>query len=471
MGLVAAAPVLLGTRRRAMWTLFFFAPFHEVAVASLGAFTTTVRLPYVVALLWMIRESLTWILRGRIPLAGRSVRIAVGLFGVAVVASAFMPVIAGGTLVIHPESSVATLSEVQFTPLRWTRNSLTQLAYPAFLLVLFLVARRAIHDDERMVRAAVTGFLTGSGAVLVLGLAYQLGIAIGLERLLLDLYETLFAKEPYEWYFRPVVGPFPRMYTMAGEPGYAGMLFAVAAAMCARVELCRRSGAGEWTAVGLFFALGALATGSTTGWLAVPIALALALAYPVGGASLGVYLRRGVAALVVTATTIVLFAAMPVSDLVVDYFLQNHLSKLTEGSGSGATRLFVVTHNLDVFRRWPLLGVGWGNDRSLSGGAFLLANVGLVGYGLFLALLAVSVSQHRGRRVGTTPGLSDAASVAVMVTLVLIHFAKSEAALLFVYFWLLLAVAGREPGRVQRSIGSGGDGQASTTRAKNDPWW
>jgi hypothetical protein len=91
--------------------------------------------------------------------------------------------------------------------------------------------------------------------------------------------------------------------------------------------------------------------------------------------------------MVAVAGTMIQVSGMSFYEWVTEY----HLAKVQgEGVGSGQIRAYVTWYSLtEVFLASPLLGVGYGSHLSLSLVTFLLANVGLVGFGVFLMFLFV----------------------------------------------------------------------------------
>ena len=101
-------------------------------------------------------------------------------------------------------------------------------------------------------------------------------------------------------------------------------------------------------------------------------------------------------------------------------------------------------HNLETFAHSPILGVGYGNDQGLAVGPFLLANVGVVGFGVFLAFI-LNIWIRGFRLLRTVPAHYPGRSaifgmlVSCMTMFLVMLIGKSEASLLFLYFWILLA--------------------------------
>lgn len=124
------------------------------------------------------------------------------------------------------------------------------------------------------------------------------------------------------------------------------------------------------------------------------------------------------------------------------YFQEVHFSKLTELSGSGLVRFTIVAQNFQSFLESPILGLGYGSERSLAVSAFLLSNTGLVGFcsftflGLFLMKKMWNIMKSKYASPDQkTYALGFFISFGTMFTLM--QFAKSESSLLFHYFWII----------------------------------
>jgi hypothetical protein len=108
------------------------------------------------------------------------------------------------------------------------------------------------------------------------------------------------------------------------------------------------------------------------------------------------------------------------------------LGKLESVSGQG--RLSGGLAGLSLFAHHPLLGVGWGSNRSFDLLTNILSNLGVVGFGLLVwAHLAAIVPSFRTSRAGDGPeadlrqaALLEAPALALIVLLIAKALAEPE---------------------------------------------
>ena len=144
-----------------------------------------------------------------------------------------------------------------------------------------------------------------------------------------------------------------------------------------------RDGGRHWwyTLAGSFMVVN---TTSTTGYIALAVAWTIFISNTVVK-SLGkgrIALRAVLAALVSLGAVIAAFVFGGHSASLVDAIVVNKLQ-----SGSAVHRLASMRHAIGVFTQSFGLGVGLGSDRAMSAGAYILANLGVIGFVLFPYLL------------------------------------------------------------------------------------
>lgn len=435
------------------WAAVVGSAFFDTSIAQLSVFTSEIRPSYYFAALFLVRQLVGLVSRRHIR-TPRSLSIGlVPLLAIAflavVLASTLMPIVLANHIEVIPQaSSVATLGAVRFAALALHKSSLTQPLYPLFLVLLFLAYRRFLVDRQLGI---LTLRVIVLGAVLVFssGLLYEVLTMAGAHQALNTIYHLVSGRSTWRTAEIGLAG-IPRMHSFAGEPGYTGTYFLVAFGPVMSALVSRRwsflgSRAGTYVMLYMLLA-GIVLTGSTTAYVGL---LVIVVSYPlyIFGRQRAIsrllhdWVRLTTHIVLPGLLTLALLSLLPgVSPE--SYLVHEQVAKVATLSGSGGVRYAVSLHALQVFSQAPILGVGYGNNRSLSVSTFLLSNVGLIGtiafYALMLAILGAG--WRSSREEGTPQDIGLGALAAFGTVFTLMQFAKSESSLLFSYFWILAAV-------------------------------
>lgn len=444
VGLVLA---LRPTPRALVLLLVFFAPFTATAVINFSNPPFGLQPAYFLGSLLILR--LAWnVGRGYglelEPLRLRVIAPLLLLLAVGVVSVALVPLYSPETLVTRPSGELEELA--------FTRENVTQLVYLAFV-VLFTVTLGALRVGHEHLRLVLRIFVVSGVFVAIWG-----WLQVGLDAVGLPYPDPLFNNSvSYSQLFAqrlPALG-IKRMTSVAPEPSMlARSLIVPLTITLASVAAggTRVLGRTLSTVTGAFLALTMLMTTSSTGLLGLVVVLALLAGYAsytrpsdAWVSDLGRVLLIVIA--VLAAATAVALSLLGITleqlRIGVDVLL---FGKIETVSGQG--RIAGALAALELFATHPLLGVGWGSNRSFDLITNILSNLGLIGFGLLLwvhlAVLIPTIRRARRlRRTGHASGRQEAFVLqAACLALVALLGGKmlSEPHITYLDQWILLGV-------------------------------
>jgi len=448
--LIPAALILFFRGRRALlWATLAFVPFTGLQVIDIGV--TTIAGFQFFGVIFIARCLIDCVWDGTRGFERSWANALAALFLFVCFASLSMTVLNAGTVDVYTETQGRWIDVVRNSgPLQFSSFNLTQILFPTFgvLLFHFLVREiRSVADVRKSIRILVGGTLVIAVMSIASGVLYTIGQG-GLYEQVLGLFsvEPPGAKNPESASF----GQFLRMYTLAGEPGFTAMTLLAGGGLVAGDVLQ----SGEFvirrpTVKLAILGVALLFDGSTTGYFGAGLLIlwAIIALWYVGRESLGNTIRAlgivvgGLALLAALASTI------QISGLsFYEWLTEYHLAKVQgEAVGSGQIRSRVTWYTLtEVFLASPILGVGYGSHLSLSLVTFLLANVGLVGFGVFMAFLYTTFRNAK-KTVQTAQGPLQ--KMAFMAALVFVPFfatlfvAKATSGINFGLTWTVIALA------------------------------
>lgn len=452
--LIAILSGALWNRHRFIGWTFFFAPLFDLPVMWIRG--TRVTPFHAIILGWSIAS----LLRNRkISRFFRFTRPEIALLSwLAIVwLSLLMPIIFSGTVdvvTIH----TPWLDYNDKVPLRFTLTNITQSIYPTFMVWAVLVTSRAFSSESDIIWA-INNLLRGVTFVFLSGLLMQVGIFFsgahfvhliaqpiwGIDR----THEVMARVANYDAF-----GNFPRMYTLAGEPGFTANLFATAFALVSTIMLttydayslkCLHRPSTLTMLSMLVFGL--CVAGSTTGYLGFFLVFSLIIMVVVLPRLIHLKLPPRFSTFIIITITVVL-ALLVMAYLAgfnpLRYLLSKQVGKITELHGSGATRMKTVIYSLKLFFELPVLGVGYGSHRSGALITALLSNIGTVGtLAFFTSMCFYIIECTRTVQHAVTnyrASIAQATCIALILWLCLSAVSVSIIAFLFPWFWLLLAL-------------------------------
>lgn len=355
------------------------------------------------------------------------------LFLTTVLLSLPMPVLLSGQVNVVSLDTRYRVYDV--VPLSFGPQNLTQFVYLAFGALLFFALVPGLH--RRNFNSSIRFLNTSAVIVMLSGVAFQ--IASLVDRSLIDSAfwfftgsrdtTTLFGRAAYG-----SIGLVPRMFSLAGEPGFTGLFLLLPWSFALAAPRRRKL----WLFM-LTFSI--LLTGATTAYFGAAFILATGLLVSLTRRSL---LRNILPSAGLLACMFMLFGLgcwMLLHVNPIQYVVEAHLWKLTGDVGSGVTRSETIEYTLrNVFAKSPIFGVGYGSHRAPSFGTFLLANIGVLGTIAFLIFNASLA--RRAYRVLAIPEVRKVALAAVAALcgiLLAILAAKGAVTVMFGWYWFLLA--------------------------------
>lgn len=155
-------------------------------------------------------------------------------------------------------------------------------------------------------------------------------------------------------------------------------------------------------------------------------------------------LKVGFAFMVVVLGVLVAYSGSQYFGEFVDDFLINKLA-----SGSGIERLMTIEYAWGYFLQYPVFGIGWGSATSNDLVVNLLANIGVIGLGVFTMLigyvivrLAGAVASSRRAHILMEITLAEGRSLAILISF-LLSLALQETSGFnygYTYFWMALGL-------------------------------
>lgn len=450
--LIPAALILFVRGRRSlMWTTLAFVPFTGLHVVDIGI-TTIVGFQFF-GVFFILRCLVDSVWSGMRGIKVSKANGLAALFLFVCFASISMAVFKAGTIEVQPASGGRWPKFASnIVPLELSVYNFTQVLFPTFGILFFHFLVRELRSALDLRKAAnilVWGALITAGFSVVAGILFTLGQGNTYWGVL-----NLFTAGPLAGVGGPQissVGEFVRTYTPAGEPGFTAMTLLLGLGLVVGSMVRRQMGSTPLIraprlklsalALALFF------NGSTTGYFGGALLIAWGVVAPwyIGGRGIHslrplLYAAGGVAAVAV-AGTMIQVSGMSFYEWVTEY----HLAKVQGESGSGQIRSYVTWYSLtEVFLASPLLGVGYGSHLSLSLVTFLLANVGLVGFGVFLMFLFVVFrnATAAARKARGPLGTVAFASVLLFVPFFATLFvAKATSGMNYGATWTVIALA------------------------------
>ena len=369
---------LLAPRRLGQWAIVVSA-FGAASVLNIGGGFPVGVTPYFFAVALIAAGIVSRVLTGRLgllsnePIRGH-VQALILFVGWAAASAVVLPVLFSGMPVDLGRASV-NATYLHLIPLHWSFSNIGQAGYLVLDLCLVLLFLRNAPRPG-YIDGLVEAF-TWSGLIVVEVGAYQLlsyRISLPFPKAFLysnPVWGQLAGENIGGW--RRINATFPEA-SSAGD--FLAMWSVFELVLAARGG--RRGGRHWWFALAGSFMV--VNTTSTTGYVALAVAWAVFIwKYVIKSILVGRVAVRALvgAALLLAAIAVALIIGGHGASLI-DNVLLNKLQ-----SGSAEHRLASIVGSVSVFTQSFGLGVGLGSDRALSAGAYILANLGVIGIVLF----------------------------------------------------------------------------------------
>jgi len=438
-------------RRQLFWVTVVSIPYFYTYVADLS-FTLVQPYQYLGVLL-ILRSLIDMTLgQGRRSYSISPATAAVLLFLFVGYLSLIMPALLQDLIYVVPaETSYQEYENVEL--LRFRLRNVFQIIYPTFMILMFLSMVkeiRGVRDLKSLVRVSIFSAFV----IIGFGLFHQIGMMMGQSQVVEAVFRVVtgFSEVPRIYSTYNMIGPLPRMFSLAGEPGYTGsyLVFVFAIVLALGYNVVRDGWSlSRGKLVQLVLLFGLIMTGSTTSYLGLCLLVLVLMILP-ALFRLGTKGSRQRSTLsfstffAVTVGVVVLAAPIILEASYLDYVYDTHYAKLFLLEGSGSVRSMTAQSGVEVFLKSPILGVGYGSHRTASLLTSLLSNVGALGTLAFLWFNGVIF--RRGLRVcrRSADSVLISISYALLVTLAtllpVMLIGKSMIALIHGWYWLLLAM-------------------------------
>lgn len=380
------------------------------------------------------------------------------VFLLVVLISIFMPIIYKGEIMVLPFS--AEFADYKLTiPLSFTYHNVKQVFYPVFMVLVFIAVKSKIKNFEDLI-LCVRLFMLSAIIVILSGLFFLIGyFVIGV-----SVYDVQAYLQHGIWDSGAIVARvlnynnlfgIPRIYSFAGEPSFhANFLVVMFSLSFAYLILNKSKGrkikfCAAWT---LFVLFNVVLTGSTTGYLGIVVTVFIAPLILLYLGELKKHTVRRYFIFVFLLFFVIFFMAILLfvisNNSLFNYLYESHANKIISLSGSGLIRYEVNKVAIDAFLQLPLLGVGYGSNRTTSLFFSLLSNVGLIGMLTFLMFnyMVVSYKLSLDNRLRC---YSTSYAIAIIVWLIMSFIATPVVALIFPWYWMLVVLL-----LASRNIGS-----------------
>jgi hypothetical protein len=359
--------------------------------------------------------------------------------------SLMMPFFFKNIQVIGFDSSVGLVDTISYEKLSFQLSNITQLIYPYFQGILFVVIAAYLNNESKILKTSRL-LIKSSFLVLITGSVYLLFGTIGNTNFLKGIDFVITGVENFRLLANGGILGLPRMSSWAGEPGYTSFLFLAILGLLVGQVITKNyvifnKKQTIWAIV--LFVIGTIITTGTTGYIGLIILFLLACVGRLGLNNVATKAKlRGFFIPLIGIFLFVIFLKLFAGFSFLEYFVKQHLDKITELSGSGLVRYEITQNSIQHFLLSPILGIGYGSERSLALSTFLLGNTGLLGFlsfmfwGLSLLkkmwnILKNKFATHKQKT------LAIGFFISFGTMFILMQFAKSESSLLFQYFWII----------------------------------
>jgi len=348
-----------------------------------------------------------------------------------------------GNVLVHPIEGSAF---PEWHLLHFSLFNCTQLAYWfvfALFFLGFVTAIRSVRDIKQIIRWITIASLV----ILASGLFAQGLFSLGHDKLVVDVFHFFGASTIYH----RSIGSLPRMYSLAGEPGFTGLLVAFSLGLIL-MPVINRKDTWLWSrkvniSVVVVLTMGVILTTGTSGYLELLI---------IGMAGFVILVLQHKPVKLVSITIKWAGISILVGVMLLAFFkvmwgisffqlLKNtQVDKVLGQFESGRVRLQFISDALSIALRYPLLGVGVGGNKAFALIPALLSNIGFLGTGAFLAFNSVIL--WKAFRVFKTTRSTEVRSIcsSLIITFVgmfgVMSIGKSLASLTCPWYWLLLAL-------------------------------
>jgi hypothetical protein len=438
--LFIVGPLLMIARPRWLYiATVFFLPFTATGIVNVGSGVdaSAIQVSMYFGSLVILRHMTGFLCKGKLPFprAGRASLIWLGLFIAIVAVSLVMPIWIDGHLQIPAQN----LGDLTSQPLHLSSHNITGVLYMIYgYLFTYLVA--ILNRNPEILRLSFKSFVVGSAFAAVWAIVEFACKISGIEYPAM-IFNTGTAVSTMGYRQFLADGVF-RISSVAVEPSIFAQTLLVALSIYLPFIFGTSILFGKVLDRWLFALLLAVLcmTTSSTAYVGILLIFIFVLAlFSFRGILKPVHLAIPLTGFVVAA---LLYATVPAAQQILDTAL---LSK--SGGYSALERLMTISNSYDMFRKYPVLGIGWASITSHDLIVNILANAGILGlsffsvamYSIFRDLYRSLKSRSKSLRVSGLMQVDFALYIALAVMLatsILSGFLNT-----FSFFWFILGLA------------------------------
>lgn len=431
---VIVTGLLVFSNPRFLYYLFVFSiPFSASAVFNVSSITYGLQIPYFFAIVWMISRSLPFVLGKPLVINKKSLLVLLPVILIVMVAftSLIMPMVLPNGILVHaPEDWSYGLS-----PLGLNRTHFTQFAYLLFVVLVTIFTAMEIKDTDTL-KKSIRIFVAGAIFSCFWGIfqlaTYKLGVS----------YPAFLFNNSIG--LPHVVGFSKRVNSVATEPSifayYLASVFPLVLVSFLKKNPIFNQGLDF--AILMLLLVVMLLTISTTAFLVLGATLILAVLYSLRSMSAKSLFKLFAGSIFVL---VLAFLLLKMGLLDLEIIKLNTINKLQ--TGSGQERYFGFSQSIKLFWKEPVLGVGWGSNRSFDLLSTLLSSTGILGLLSFLAMVAGVFRIYLSLRERADDRYILAISLGVLASLLMTLLANtfSVPTIIFLNLWFLVGIMAAMP--------------------------
>ena len=389
---------VLGTRFL-YYSLVFFAPFSASAVLNIKSITFGLQIPYAFAIFFFLRASLDFFKRNpKLPKILLSLFVPIIIFWIICIVSLITPIVASHKVMVHyPDSSVSYL------PLEFKRLHITQLLYITFTILVMLFTSLFV-DNKKKLYLTIKVLAISSIFVSIWGLYQWIGFYLGWKYPYWIFNNNIGYSQGYE---QTILGIVKRISSVATEPSklseYYSWIFPI-------LFILNEYQKDKIYRIALILSLIViLLSTSTTAYIWLTFFFSLYFIYKINFVEFLIsfkiskhFLRTfkvvGIVIIILILFTLTVYSIFFKSFIDFD-IIQNTISFITTEkfqTHSGVERVEGFIKSIYIFLQYPILGVGWGSNRSFDLNTTILSNTGILGFLFFWCfILNIVISLYK----------------------------------------------------------------------------
>jgi hypothetical protein len=440
------------SRELLFYTFIFFVPFSASTVLNVDSLVRFGLQPgYFFALLWFLKISISSLYSNKLHFPSLSFvyLYPIIIFWFIALVSLSMPIILEGNVLVHYPWTEGWY----FTRLELQGGHFTQFLYLTFVVLVVISICIEVRTREKLYKAIRILLISGT-VVSLLGLWQSLGDHFGVPFPAGIFSNNIKFYLGYEQVAFEAVSGFNRMSSVAPEPSilasYFLWIFPLFFMLMVRKDTAVKVKKLYMYLTLFLFFISLVLTLSTTALAGIIFNFFLLLGYVDNGGflKLGVIKKRfRLLFYLVMFVCLVAFTAWAVGSslginfsMLKDLFINLTINKTK--NLSGIERSEGVAQGINIFLQYPLLGVGWGSNRTFDFSTTILSNTGALGFAafvFFIVNLLIKLSRiARYSGYVSYRNLATAFSVSIISGMFSLFTASPD--IIFLVIWTILGL-------------------------------